>query len=59
MLVAMHLFAGARRERDVQHFVEQKAGEKGLEVLILSADLDADAAWDLARPDTLDTLMSL
>ena len=55
----MHLFAGPRREDDVQAFLEVEAEELGLNLLMVSVDLLVDPDRDLADPDTFSTIMSL
>ena len=57
--MVMHLFAGPRREGDVQQRIEDLARLHDLDVLVLSIDLLVCARWGLADPFTFDTLMSL
>eukprot|EP00959_Pyramimonas_sp_CCMP1952_P008909 186198-Pyramimonas_sp.AAC.1 len=49
VFVVMHLFAGARREQDVQHYVEAMMTDLELKVLMISVDLAEDSRWDLGR----------
>ena len=57
--VVMHMFAGSRREFDVQHYLEEKMGQSGLRLLMISVDLAEDPDWDFANPITFSKLMSL
>ena len=50
--------AGPRRDSDVQHYVELKAAEAGLKVLMMSVDLLDDGSWDLADLKTFETVMA-
>ncbi|CAK0845232.1 unnamed protein product, partial [Prorocentrum cordatum] len=59
VFVVMHLFAGARREQDVQHYVEAMMADLELKVLMISVDLAEDSRWDLGRVDTFELLWSL
>ncbi|CAK0789982.1 unnamed protein product [Prorocentrum cordatum] len=59
VFVVMHLFAGARREQDVQHYVEAMMTDLELKVLMISVDLAEDSRWDLGRVDTFELIWSL
>ncbi|CAK0803647.1 unnamed protein product, partial [Prorocentrum cordatum] len=59
VFVVMHLFAGARREQDVQHYVEAMMTDLELKVLMISVDLAEDSRWDLGRVDAFELLWSL
>ena len=55
----MHLFAGCRREGDLEDWLTRLAEEAGLKLLILSVDLADDPAWDLSEPETFMRLREL
>ena len=57
--VVIHMFAGARREGDVQQFLEHKMQDAGLKLLMISVDLAEDPEWDFANPITFSKLMGL
>ncbi len=48
--VVLHLFSGPRRHGDVEHHLRREMQDKGLQVVVVSVDLDADARWDLSDP---------
>ena len=57
--VVMHLFSGASREGDLEHAIRELMMDKGLPLLVISADLGADNNWDLVRPETFHTIHEL
>ncbi len=59
MFVVMHLFAGCRREGDLEDWLARLAEEAGLKLLILSIDLADDPVWDLSEPETFMRLREL
>ena len=59
VFVVVHMFAGARRDGDVQQFLEEKMNAEGLHLLMISVDLAEDPEWDFANPNTFSRLMGL
>ena len=57
--VVMHMFAGTRRDFDVQHYLEEKMKQAGHRLLMISVDLAEDPDWDFANPITFSKLMGL
>ena len=57
--VVIHMFAGARRDGDVQHYLEEMMLQVGLKLLMVSVDLAEDPDWDFANPITFSKLMGL
>ena len=57
--VVMHLFAGERRAKNVQAYLEVKMRNAGLKLLMLSVDIKDDAEWDLSAKDLFEELMQL
>ena len=55
--VVLLLFSGERRRCDIQEELEKKASFHGLRVDIMSVDLALDPRWDLACPETFNSLM--
>ena len=56
VFVVMHLFSGPHRECDLESFVRSIMRHRGMKVLVISVDLDADANWDLSDPHTFHAL---
>lgn len=59
VFVVVHMFAGERRENDVQQFLEQKMEAAQLRLLMLSVDLAEDPLWDFRNPNTFQALFEL
>ena len=59
VFVVIHMFAGERREGDVQEYLEAMMQTAGLELLMLSVDLAEDPDWDFGNPNTFNKLLSL
>lgn len=57
--VVVHMFAGERREQDIQHYLETMMDSAGLHLLMLSVDLAEDPNWDFANPFTFNKLLGL
>ena len=57
--VAIHMFAGERREGDIQQCLEQLCAGEGLRLLMLSVDLAVDPLWDFTNLATFHQLMLL
>ena len=55
--VVLLLFSGERRRHDIQEELEKKAIFHGLRVDVMSVDLAMDPRWDLACPETFNSLM--
>ncbi len=55
----IHLFAGERREDDIEECPMKRAATDGLTLLVLSVDLANDPEWDLTSPSTFDKLREL
>ena len=59
VFVVVHMFAGERREGDVQQFLEEKMAEADMQLLMLSVDLAEDPLWDFRNPNTFQAMMEL
>lgn len=55
--VVIHMFAGERRDGDIQSFLETMMDAAGLRLLMLSVDLAEDPNWDFANLSTFNSLM--
>ena len=59
VFVVVHMFAGERREDDVQQFLEEKMYGAHMKLLMLSVDLAEDPLWDFRNPNTFQAMMEL
>ena len=59
VFIAIHMFAGERRDGDVQEHLETMMKQRGLKLLMLSVDLAVDPLWDFRNPSTFHSLMQL
>lgn len=59
VFVVVHMFAGERRENDVQQFLEQRMATAQMRLLMLSVDLAEDPLWDFRNPNTFQALFEL
>ncbi|CAK0868950.1 unnamed protein product [Prorocentrum cordatum] len=59
VVVVMHLFAGPRRPGDLEEWLHVLGASHGLEILVLSCDLELDPNWDLTIPETFQKLWGL
>ena len=59
VFVVVHMFAGERREGDVQQFLEERMEAAGMQLLMLSVDLAEDPLWDFRNPNTFQAMMEL
>lgn len=58
-MVVVHMFAGERREHDIQQCLEELCCEAGIRLLMLSVDLAVDPLWDFTNPSTVHQMMQL
>ena len=59
VFVAVHLFAGARRDGDLESCLYECCTAAKIELLSLSIDLENDPQWDITLPDTFYRLYEL
>ena len=59
VFTVIHMFAGERRNGDIQEHLEAMMRERGLELLMLSVDLAEDPLWDFRNPATFHSIMQL
>ena len=59
VFVAIHMFAGERRDGDIQQCLEQMCAGEGIKLLMLSVDLAVDPLWDFTNQTTFHQLMLL
>ncbi len=59
VFVAVHLFAGARRDGDLETCLYECCTAAKIELLSLSIDLENDPQWDITLPDTFYRLYEL
>lgn len=59
VFVAIHMFAGERRQGDIQQCLEQMCASEGIKLLMLSVDLAVDPLWDFTNLTTFHQLMLL
>ena len=57
--VVIHMFAGERREGDIQEHLERMMNGANIRLLMLSVDLAEDPEWDFANPNTFTKLLGL
>lgn len=58
-MVVVYMFAGERREHDIQQCLEELCCEAGIRLLMLSVDLAVDPLWDFTNPSTVHQMMQL
>ena len=59
VFVVMHLFAGPKRDFDIEYYLTQLCTAAGFVLLVLSCDLAVDPEWDLTNPITFAKLYRL
>ena len=59
IIVVCIAFAGARRSRDIQDWLEHFSQSDQLAMLVFSFDLGADSIWDFSDPNVIHLLLSL
>ncbi len=59
VFVVVHMFAGERREGNIQQFLEEMMESAHLRLLMLSVDLAEDPLWDFRNPNTFQAMMEL
>jgi hypothetical protein len=57
VLVVVNLFAGERRQDDIEHWLNRLSASEGFRLLVISPDLATDSNWDLSVPATFHALM--
>ena len=55
----LHLFAGGRREGDVEWWLRNLLKDMDAELIMLSIDLERGPQWDLNNPRTIEALGKL